>query len=738
MVHVPAPGPGHIGLSIFNEEKLWINWLDIDGKKVPVPEVGGSYFRRNELPPRREGTRGGVGLVLEGMSDGRSIGGIDLDGCLVDGALLPWAKEIVEEIGSYCEVSPSGTGVKIFFIVEERARSAVKLFRKQVQWPKHGSAKAWGIECYLSGGRFFTVTDRVFQSWRTVSVVNVKKLRWVNRRMIAFDEASKGQKHVLKAISFMKNDELPWEEWNTRGMGIYNATWGSLAGRDAWITYSKLSGKYEEKETLARWEHWRSSPGDYVHWKQVKAWGQEGGYEPEDDRADELGCRKQVEDLNERWATVVLGKDFYILDTRPRADRLYSLVKKDAWRQSQAGFHPKFGKDNVPLYEIWLESRYRRHYADGVVLAPQGAPPSAFNLWRGWAVEPKQGSWKLFREHLFNVVCDRDLVAWHYLRRWMAWKFQHPEKKIGVAVVLKGDKGTGKTIVADYLMRVFGVHAVRVAQEKHFLGNFNAHLERALFVNGEESFWAGSKKQEGVLKDMVTGGSMVIEPKGVDSYTAPNLLDVLITSNADWVVPSSHDERRYFVVEVSSEKARDFEYFRALAAEMEGAGPSALLFDLMSEDLSSFEPRDVPSTGALFDQKEVSMESHVRFFYEMARTGRVSGLSSDLIVSRAQLYASYCRVVKESGVGRPVSDGVFGKLAVKLVEGRGKVGSRGRQVGVYFLTGLDAFRERFASFMESAGAISWDDEGAEDWLTTGRTFADMEETRGRGNLDFDP
>src|SRR5277367_6851178 len=129
---------GHIGLSIFHNEKLWVRWIDVDGKKIPVPEIGGEYFRFEELPPLREGHRGGVGIVLAGLADGRSLGGIDLDGCLVDGGLLPWAQEIVEEVASYTEVSPSGTGVKIFFTLEEKAR-ATKLYRKHVQWPKHSS-----------------------------------------------------------------------------------------------------------------------------------------------------------------------------------------------------------------------------------------------------------------------------------------------------------------------------------------------------------------------------------------------------------------------------------------------------------------------------------------------------------------------------------------------------------------------------------------------------------------------
>ena len=42
-----------------------------------------------------------------------------------------------------------------------------------------------------------------------------------------------------------------------------------------------------------------------------------------------------------------------------------------------------------------------------------------------------------------------------------------------------------------------------------------------------------------------------IEPKGIDSFQARNRLKILISSNEDWVVPVTSDERRFFVLEVS-------------------------------------------------------------------------------------------------------------------------------------------------------------------------------------------
>jgi hypothetical protein len=50
----------------------------------------------------------GVGAM---MGDG--LGCVDLDHCVVDGKIMPWAREIIIALDSYSEFSPSGTGVHI-------------------------------------------------------------------------------------------------------------------------------------------------------------------------------------------------------------------------------------------------------------------------------------------------------------------------------------------------------------------------------------------------------------------------------------------------------------------------------------------------------------------------------------------------------------------------------------------------------------------------------------------------
>ena len=61
---------------------------------------------------------GGVGIELGDLGDGRALGGIDLDTCRApDGRFEPWAHTQMARFGTYAEISPSGTGAKLFFLV---------------------------------------------------------------------------------------------------------------------------------------------------------------------------------------------------------------------------------------------------------------------------------------------------------------------------------------------------------------------------------------------------------------------------------------------------------------------------------------------------------------------------------------------------------------------------------------------------------------------------------------------
>lgn len=262
------------------------------------------------------------------------------------------------------------------------------------------------------------------------------------------------------------------------------------------------------------------------------------------------------------------------------------------------------------LGSFWLQHEDRRTY-DTIGLWPpprlSAAPVEAYNLWRGFAVEPAEGSWELMKEHVVKVIAGGNTEIAEYIFRWMAWTVQNPGVPAEVAVALRGAQGCGKGVLGRALASIFGSHALHLTQSHHLFGKFSAHLAGCVFCFSDEAYWPGNKSFEGRLKALLTEPRIHVEPKGVDPYEVNNCLHVFISSNEDWVVPAAIDDRRFFVADVSDTRVGDHEYFRALYAELENGGLEAMLHDLLELDLGDWHPREIVDTEARRLQKEQSL-----------------------------------------------------------------------------------------------------------------------------------
>ena len=104
-------------------------------------------------------------------------------------------------------------------------------------------------------------------------------------------------------------------------------------------------------------------------------------------------------------------------------------------------------------------------------------------------------------------------------------------------MVLKGDKGVGKDMVAA----VHRAHRRPAALSHHRAarapdGKFNAHLSSTLLLHVPESFWAGDRKAEGVLNFNITSPRVPIERKGINPFEVNSFLRIFMSTNATWAV----------------------------------------------------------------------------------------------------------------------------------------------------------------------------------------------------------
>jgi Family of unknown function (DUF5906)/Bifunctional DNA primase/polymerase, N-terminal/Primase C terminal 1 (PriCT-1) len=443
-----------------------------------------------------------------------------------------------------------------------------------------------------------------------------------------------------------------------------------------------------------------------------------------DDEADAL--RDELQRMNERYFVARIGGKTSVCWEEYDEELKRSMLQASSFedlRKFEA--NPRFdaGNREVGIGTLWLQSPERRQY-ERIVLCPDGkAPSGCYNLWKGFSVGPRPGDWSLYEDHLRKVICQGDERHYSYLIRWMAHAVQHPERPAQVAVVLRGDRGCGKGQAIQPFGGLFGQHFLHITSPAHLVGHFNLHLRDCIFLFVDEALWAGDKRSEGVLKGLITEKLIQIEGKGKDVVSARNKLHIMMATNNAWAIPAGRMERRFFALDVSSDRVGDKGYFDRLHGQMTGGGEAALLHDLLRMDLSDFNILRAPETEALNEQKIHSMDAVTEYYFERLKDGAMPHYDSEgnivypddeaswRHVKRNDYYADYTRKAGAAGAfhkGSQTSLGIaLRKLLPKPYPKPSRCSESGRRIYYWEFPPLGQCRSYFEKVMKMT--VDWDD-----------------------------
>lgn len=195
----------------------------------------------------------GLGLVL-----GDDVQGIDLDDVRdpATGELLPIAQEVLEKVEGYAEVSPSGTGIKVF------SRTNLDASRTK---------KEAGVELYREG-RYFTVTGHAINGHAKLPA-EVQDLGWFVRKvwddslvpvdtdageraLALYREPLEGwdlERVVAEVLPHLDAD-CGYADWLRVGQALHHQSQGDPAWLEAWDQWSESSGKYVEGYCAEKWD----------------------------------------------------------------------------------------------------------------------------------------------------------------------------------------------------------------------------------------------------------------------------------------------------------------------------------------------------------------------------------------------------------------------------------------------------------------------------------------------------
>ena len=410
---------------------------------------------------------------------------------------------------------------------------------------------------------------------------------------------------IRRIMQVIPNEDREWGDWNKIAMALHRASGGCEEGLDIFAEWCAKSAKCGVQETPEQtWRRIASCPpsqlsvGTLIREADIAdpSWKRDRAITVEDFFAFLPERNYIFEPTNRRW---VKGGVDAQLRPIPLVDAVgRAIVDANGVQKKQKA--SEWLALNRPIHEIGWAPGEGKVIADKVVSS------------EGWKEKP--GSRTLNMYHGPSIILGRSRQAGTWLGHvdallgehrdhvlsWMAFKVQHPDKKINHALVLGGPPGIGKDTMLEPLREAVGVGNFKEASPHTIMDRFNPSL-RGVIVKINEARDLGEINRYQFYERMkiyIAAPPPVVEinEKFINPYFIPNIVGVIFTTNYrhnGLYLPN--DDRRHYVVWSECVK-EDFhpDYFDQLYEWFENDGYCHVAAYLHEYNLSQFNPAEPP------------------------------------------------------------------------------------------------------------------------------------------------
>jgi hypothetical protein len=601
------------------EEQRWVAWRnEARGDRLTkVPYCGtdkkakaddpATWLCRTEAERVAErivnGLGGGIGYELGDLGNDLFIAGVDLDSCLNGDRLADWAAEVLAAIPTYGEISPSGTGLKLFFHL---ASEDVRPFLDLIGVPSHqwgcrrdvpganGRDHGPAIEVYFSH-RYFAVTG---QHWPDLPE-RIEFLEW----------------EVLQRLGSSIPRPKSADGSSAKGAGDNSR---SAAAFRKGAALRRAGKTFEEMVATLR-----SDP-------ETAAWVREKG-EAAGGRELRRIWEKAVPLINGAAEDAVSLDDFHAY--MPMHNYIF-VPTREPWPASSvnarispiplidASGQPVLNEENKPLKQkaaSWLD---QNRPVEQMTWAP-GRPMlisnqltdtggwidrqgvTCFNLYREPHREPgdatKAGLWtdhvrRVYPEDADHILC------------FLAHRVQRPEEKINHALVLGGLQGIGKDSLLEPAKRAVGPWNWGDISPHDLFAPFNGFVKSVVLrVNEARDLGEVNRFQfYERMKSYITAPPDVlrVNEKHLREYYVVNCCAVIITTNhkSDGIYLPADDRRHFVAWSILVKEDFTDTYWDKLWTFYDNGGARHVAAYLAELDITAFKPKaPPPKTTAFWD-----------------------------------------------------------------------------------------------------------------------------------------
>ena len=596
---------------------IWVGWRQQTRNghltKVPYdPRTGGraksdnaaTWATRAEAELWTATQRGdGVGIMLSELDGGAFLCGVDLDTCRdpETGDSTGWAQEIIDRFATYTEISPSGTGVKLFFTVTSADLAAVETLLDG----KHGRAFKNGggehppaIEIYC-GERYFAVTEESCGSTDSLRRVDLADLQWLIREA--------GPKFAGKSGNGRDDSRSAGKSGNgkdnSRSAKAFRA---GAALKESGASYEATRDALLEHQDpeIAEWAHTKGMANDERELRRIfdKAGGEAAV------RLEDFVAYMQSPDY-----VYLPAGDFWPaarVDARlppvPLFDKSGKPVVNDKTGEQKEMRASAWLAKHAPVEQMtWVPGQPQlirnKLTSDGGWTDQKGA--TVLNLYRPPTIAPgdatKAEPWI---KHVRTIYPDE---ASHIIG-FLAHRVRRPHEKINHGLVLGGLQGIGKDTLLEPVKHAVGQWNFAEVSPQQMLGRFNGFLKSVVLRISEAKdmgefdrfkFYAHTKTILAAPPD-----TLRVDEKHLREHSVFNVCGVVMTTNhkTDGIFLSA-DDRRHFVAWSEATKGDFTEaYWNDLWKWYERGGFGHVAAYLAELDLAGFNPKAPPPKTPAF------------------------------------------------------------------------------------------------------------------------------------------
>jgi len=326
----------------------------------------------------------------------------------------------------------------------------------------------------------------------------------------------------------------------------------------------------------------------------------------------------------------------------------FNFISDTELHKIYENLHFKFDNKTLPFTKQWVhEFNIKEFQAYDFCPPPMPISDDKFNLFNGFVHEkilPFQmtsdeinDNCRIFIKHLWYLSGKNNEVL-DYILNYLAHMIQDPGELPRTSILFKSEQGVGKNLFFEsFADKILGEeYLLSTANIDHILGRFPLINQKIMVlldeVNGQDSFLANDK-----IKNFITSKKINYERKGIDGVDINNCSRMLFFTNNETPIKIEQSDRRFVVVECSSDMMNNTPYFKALLSAFNNKKMIwAFAQLLIKRDITEWDStNDRPITNLYKQIKTQAVPTNIKFFLEY------DGFDFENEYSGKQLYDMY-------------------------------------------------------------------------------------------------